>query len=336
MGREIYGAKLPRRRLGRSGITTHGLTLGGHPLGLREVTDEEAVETSHYALEQGLTHFDTSAGYGECERRLGVALEGVPRESITISTKAGSHPQRRGDYSWDGTMWSVENSLKLLKTDYLDILLVHDPGIHSSDGMKSVFAKRGMLEALEHLKDQRVIGAIGLGEKRHHLHKQAIESGRFDVILSFNDYHPLNTCAANWLFPLAKENDVGVLLGSAMAHGLLTGKGIGKASQRILEHLSEAQLSSIQRFHKWRHKRDIPMAAIIFQFCLRQPLIDCVLTGVKRRSELQENLEAATMPLPDLIWDELDELDLMDWMEKDKAKETKLSLFWGQALEEID
>ena len=122
---------------------------------------------------------------------------------------------------------------------------------------------------------------------------------------------------------------MGVLLGSPMAHGLLAGKGIDKVNPRTLRNLSEAQLESVNRFYRWCDEKDIPMAAIIFQFCLRQPLIDCILAGVERRSELEENLSSATMPLPDTIWNELEELDLLNWMEKDKAKGTELNLFWG-------
>ena len=158
------GDKLPRRRLGRSELVVPGFALGGAPLGRTTVGDHEAIETIHYALEQGVNYLDTSAGYGGglSETRFGLALEGVSRETFVLSTKMGSHPERRGDYSWDATMWSVEHSLRRLKMDYLDIVLVHDPFYHNPEGMKPVLAPRGALEALESLKEQGVIGAIGL------------------------------------------------------------------------------------------------------------------------------------------------------------------------------
>jgi hypothetical protein len=58
-----------------------------------------------------------------------------------------------------------------------------------------VFAARGALDALEHLKEQKVIGAIGLGQRRHDWHRRAVESGRFDAILTYNDFHPVRTTA---------------------------------------------------------------------------------------------------------------------------------------------
>ena len=151
---------IPRRRLGRSGLMVPALSFGGVGIGglYGEVPEDESIATVRSAHDQGFRYFDTSPLYLESERRIGIALEGVPRGEIVLSTKTGTHPQRRGDYSWDGTLWSVENSLRLLKTDFIDLLLVHDP----SD-LESVFAPRGALEALESLREQGVIGHIGLG-----------------------------------------------------------------------------------------------------------------------------------------------------------------------------
>lgn len=296
-----FGGTLPRRRLGRSDLTVPAFSLGGYPLGWGGPEDEKAaIEAIHYALEQGLDYFDTSPGYGDSERRFGIALEGVDRTSLVISTKTGTHPSRRQDYSWDATMWSVENSLKMLKTDYIDLLLVHDPR-----DIQPVFAPRGALEALEQLKGQGVIKAIGLGQKRFDYHQRAIESGRFDAILTFNNYHPLDISALDWLLPLAQEHDVGVLNGAAMAHGLLSG-GDPNELAATGEHDSRAELvTDARRLYHWCRDKEISMPALVFRFCMRQPLIHCTLTGVKNRAELEENLRGAATPLPEEIWQEL-------------------------------
>jgi aryl-alcohol dehydrogenase-like predicted oxidoreductase len=296
-----YRDKLPRRRLGRSELIVPAFSLGGYPLGWGGAEDEKAaIEAVRYAIEQGLDYIDTSPGYGDSERRIGVALEGVPRQSLVISTKTGTHPARRQDYSWDATLWSVENSLRMHKTDYSDLLLIHDPR-----DIRPVFAPRGALEALEHLKGQGTIRAIGLGQKRFDWHQMAIESGRFDVILTFNNYHPLDVSAADWLLPLAEAHDVGVLNGAAMAHGLLTGVNPDEmVAQLNLEHLAEL-LPEARRLYRWCQESGVSMPAVVFQFCLRQPLIHCTLTGVKNRAEMEENLRAAAVPLPETVWEEL-------------------------------
>jgi aryl-alcohol dehydrogenase-like predicted oxidoreductase len=310
---ETYGGKLPRRRLGRSELVVPGVALGGAQLGSAEISDRQAVETIHYALELKIDYFDTSPmyGQGESERRYGIALQGVPRETYTLSTKTGSHPERWGDYSWDGTMWTVDNSLRVLKTDYLDLVLVHDPDWLNPEGMRPVFAPRGALDALERLKEEGVIRAIGLGQKRFDYHRQAIESGRFDVILTYNNYHPLDARAADWLLPLAAEHDVGVINGSPMAHGLLIGQDpdeVFRRRERWPDNV-ERLLRAARRFHQWCEERGVPMAAVILQFCVRQHLIHCTLTGAKTRAELEHNLGAATTPLPTDVWDELSEVD---------------------------
>src|SRR5579862_3958092 len=168
---------MPRRTLGRTGIDVPAIGLGGVGIGgaYGELSEADAIETVEYALENGVDYIDTSPLYHDSERRLGKALAGVPRSAYHISTKTGTHHERRGDYSWDGTMWSVENSLRLLGIEYVDALLVHDP-----DDMAPVFAPRGALEALESLKEQGVIGGIGLGVRSLEFHRMAIASGRFD------------------------------------------------------------------------------------------------------------------------------------------------------------
>lgn len=304
---EPYATALPRRRLGRSELMVPALALGGVGIGGLhvDVRERDAIETVQYAIAQGIDYIDTSPLYGESERRIGIALEGVPRQSIIISTKTGMHPERRGDYSWDGTLWSVEDSLRTLKTDTIDLLLVHDP-----EDIEHVFAPRGALEALEYLKEQKVIRAIGLGQRRHDFHRRAIESGRFDVILTYNDNHPLNVSAADWLLPLAAEHDVGVLNGSPLAHGLLTGRDPDEIDPRLLRYASPGELAATRRLNQWCRERGISMFAVVFQFCIRQTLIHCTLTGAKTRAELEENLLAAITPLPEAIWDELDALGL--------------------------
>jgi len=136
---EALGTKLSRRRLGRSGLKVPALALGGAGLGgvFGKVSDEEAIEAVRYAVAQGVDYIDTDASYGDSERKSGLALEGGLREKVILSTKTGTHPDRQGDYSWDGTLWNIENSLRLLKTDYLDLALVHDP-----EDMGPVLARR--------------------------------------------------------------------------------------------------------------------------------------------------------------------------------------------------
>ena len=130
---------IPRRRLGRSGLELTELSLGAAFIGGREDPllddplqatrrmDGVAVATVQRALELGITHIDTSPLYEPSERRIGMALAEVDAPELTISTKVGTHAARRYSYAADDIRWSLEQSLKLLGRDRVDIVLIHDP-----------------------------------------------------------------------------------------------------------------------------------------------------------------------------------------------------------------
>src|SRR5579859_3682506 len=179
---------LPRRTLGRTGLRVSELALGGGGVGGLRTSDSDAVgaATVRRAIELGVTHIDTAPGYRESERRFGLALRelGGPPAGLHISTKSSLHLRRNGEYAPEETRRSVENSLRVLGVDSVDIVLVHAPA-----SMQPVMAAGGMLEQLERLRDEGKFRWIGLGERDHGMHRQAIRSGRFDVILTFADYN---------------------------------------------------------------------------------------------------------------------------------------------------
>ena len=143
---------LPLRRLGRTELDVTCLGMGGAGIGRREVTDDEAIEAVRRAITLGMNYLDTSPLYGESERRVGLALADGWREKIYLATKTGTHPKWRGDYSAAGTRQSVENSLRLLGTDYLDVCLVHDPS-----NMDPVVAKGGALDELQRMREEGLV-----------------------------------------------------------------------------------------------------------------------------------------------------------------------------------
>jgi aryl-alcohol dehydrogenase-like predicted oxidoreductase len=292
-----------QRTLGKTGLKVPAIALGGVGIGgmYGEVSEADAIDTVQLAFEREMRYIDTSPLYLESERRIGLALGGVKRDSYILSTKTGTHPKRLQDYSRDGTLWSVENSLKLLKTDYIDILLVHDPVT-----MEPVYAKNGALDALEELKRQKVIGHIGLGQRNLEFHKQAIESGRFEVILTFNDYHPVRTVANDDILPRAEDNNIGVLNGSPLAHGFLAVDDPFSLPDylKLRRHaLTDTDWEQLMKVHDFCRKKKISTVAFALQFCLRQPRVHCTLTGVKNPDELKANLEATESPLPESLWE---------------------------------
>ena len=292
---------LPRRRLGRTELEVTCLGMGGAGLGRAGVTDDEAVEAVHRAIDLGINYLDTAPLYGESERRVGLAFaDSGWREKIYLATKTGTHPEWRGDYSAAGTRRSVENSLRLLNTDYLDVCLVHDP-----DSMDPVVAKGGALDELQRMREEGLIKFIGLGVRQHEFHKIAIETGVVDVILTYLDYTLLSQTSNEWLLPFAAENDIGVINGSPIAMGLLSGVEPDISAERA--HLDGRDAEKAHRFWQWAMDNDLNVLNLAIQFCFRQPRIAMSLTGSKNASEVEQNFAAATTPVPEDIWGQLQE-----------------------------
>lgn len=287
---------LSKRRLGRTNFYVTPIGLGGGYLGHTPdgFSDELAVATVHRALELGINLIDTSPLYGESQRRIGLALEawydrGGRREDFLICTKTGRRAGGPHDYSADGTNRSVEESLRLLRTDYLDILLVHDP-----DDLSPVLGRDGALEALKKLREQGVIRAIGLGVRSHEFHRRCIETGEFDVSLTYGDYNLVNQSASEGVLEVAAAHDVGVLNGMALMLGLLSGHdpreiACQEGAQRAYE------------VWEWARSRGVNLLALNLQFCLREQRIGSTLLGVSNPTELEADIGAVSEEIADEV-----------------------------------
>lgn len=285
--------QLLKRRLGRTELQVTGLSLGGARIGGSNVTDDEAIETVRRAITLGINYIDTSPLYGESERRIGLALADGWREKIYLATKTGTHPKWRGDYSSSGTRQSVENSLKLLGTDYLDVCLVHDPS-----NMDPVIAKDGALDTLQRMREEGLVKYIGVGLREHEFHKIAIETGMVDIILTFLDYTLISQTANEWLLPFASENDIGVINGSPIAAGMLSG-----IEPDVSERPPEGEIA--HQLWQWAMDNNLSLLNLAIQFCLRQSLIATNLSGSKNAKEVEQNFVAATTPISDYVWEQL-------------------------------
>ncbi|MDQ3701379.1 MAG: aldo/keto reductase, partial [Chloroflexota bacterium] len=261
------------------------------------------------AVELGVTYFDTSPAYGAgaAERHLGLGLRElspVVRATLHVATKTGTHPDRPHQYSADATRWTVDHSLGRLFADHVDVLLVHDP--RSDDDMDEVMQPGGALEALEALKAQGVVGAIGLGVRTHRFLRRAVDSGRFDVILTPYDYTLLRTSAAG-LIATAAARDVGVINGSPYAAGLIAGADPDVAATRR-SPLAPTDLLRARVIWRWCRERNVDLGALAMQFSVRNPDLAVTLAGPRTASEVEGNVRHAMAPLPEGIWEDLERL----------------------------
>jgi aryl-alcohol dehydrogenase-like predicted oxidoreductase len=301
----------PRRRLGRTNTMVTAIGLGG--AGLNDLygkpsNDAQAIACVRRALELGINYIDTSPLYGESERRLGVALReiGAARPAdLFLATKTGTGT-RPHDYSREGTLRSVENSLRLLGVDHVGLMQIHDP---VGDEIEAVFAPGGALETLVELKEQKVIGAIGIGVRTHSFLLRAIHDGRFDTILTFADFNPARQTARDTLFPEAKANDVGVILGSPLLFGYLSDR---PWDELLKEHGDDgwgAEAQAAKRVRDFADRHGISSLVLALQYALREERISTILVGAASAAEIEQNVQAVQTPLPETIWTALaDEL----------------------------
>jgi len=266
--------------------------------------EEAGVEAVRRAVELGVRYFDTSPAYGDglSERHLAAglaALDPAMRTGLTVSTKVGTHPERRYAYEADDVRWCFEGSRELLGA--IDVVLVHDPA--ADEHLDTILGPGGAFEALEELKAAGEIRAIGLGVRPHRFLRRAMESGRADVILPSYDYHLIRRSAAP-LLAEAAEAGVGVINGSPYQSGLLASVDLDREASRWRpEHPDVARARGIAA---WCAEKGLDVGAVAVQFSLREPRIDATLVGPRTAAEVESCLGHATAELPGGIWEELE------------------------------
>jgi aryl-alcohol dehydrogenase-like predicted oxidoreductase len=279
-------AELEIRRLGSTGIKPKALGLGCAFFGGEKSSDADTVAGVRRAIELGINYVDTSAAYGHSERRVGLALEGGWRDKVYLQTKAGTHPQRRNDYSAVSIRWSVGNSLKMLKTEYLDSVLIHDP-----EDIEVPLAPGHALDELLKLKEEGVIGHVGLGVRQHAFHRRAIETGQIEIVLSYLDYTLLDQSVAQTTLPLARQHGVGIILASVLGMGRLTGVEPDVANEPVAHAM-----------WTWCRKHGVNIRHLAMQFCLAAPIDGIVMAGPCNEAQVNDACEAATAQVPDAVW----------------------------------
>ena len=292
---------LPLRRLGKTNVMVTPIGIGGAALShgyTTPTTDEEAIAAVNRAAELGIAYIDTSPGYGQSERRIGLAFKNNDelRKKFFLATKTGTGV-RPSNYTTDWTYRSVENSLKLMNTDWIDLMQIHDPA-----SLEPALAPDGALKALIDLKEQRVIKAIGLGVRSHALLLQAIEHGAFDTILTYADFNLVRQTARNDLFSVAEKNDVGIILGSPIMFGLLSNRSEEKIERY---RLAEDEVQKIKRLNQWVKERNIKLMSLNLQYCLRESRISVIILGTRNVQQVDEFVSSVLDPLPDGIWQSL-------------------------------
>ncbi|MGI2329116.1 aldo/keto reductase [Planococcus sp. YIM B11945] len=311
----------------------HKLGLGTAPLGnmFRDVPEKEAMETIQSAWNEGIRYFDTAPFYGAglAELRLGEILSSYNRDDFLLSSKVGriildEEEEKEGlfeygrknkintDYTEDGTLKSIEDSLKRLKTDRLDMVYVHDlsPDFLGDEWItKFDEARKGAFRVLDRLRDEGVIKAWGLGVNRTTPIEVALEleEAHPDLSLSATQYTLLqHERALERMMPLAEKKGGGLVIGGAFNSGALLG-GDFFDYQEITPEIKKR----VERFTDVARNHGVKLKDAALQFSTAHPAVKAVVTGSTRPDRIKEDLAALQSTIPSAFWEELVEAKLI-------------------------
>ena len=282
---------------------------------------EEATAAVDAAWEAGIRYFDTAPHYGLglSERRLGAALRGRPRDEYVVSSKVGrllvpnEEPggvdtegfvvrddlRRQWDFSRDGVLRSIEDTLERTGLDRLDIVYLHDPDDHWRQAAEEA------MPTLAELRDQGVIGAIGAGMNQSAMLARFLRETAADVVMLAGRYTLLDQSALDDVLPAAQEHGKSVVAVGVFNSGLLSrdrpAEGMKYDYQDAPTDLVNRALAIAEVCE--RYGTTLPAAAIAFPSA--HPAVVNVTLGMRTAEQVRRNVELHAQRVPDGLWDEL-------------------------------
>ncbi|WP_375314881.1 aldo/keto reductase [Bradyrhizobium sp. A5] len=317
---------MKRARLA-NGLDVTAIGLGSAPLGglFTPVSDADAEATIERAWTAGIRFYDTAPlyGFGLAERRLGTFLRQQPRDSYAISTKVGrllrapdgaaaeddyykSGQRERPvfDFSYDGVMRSVDESLGRLGLDRVDVLLVHDPDDYYDDAVGGAF------RALQRLRDDGTVKAIGAGMNQSEMPVRFAETVPVDCFLLAGRYTLLDQGALDALFPVCTAKHIGILLGGIYNSGILANPHTGaKFNYQDADATLIARALELDELCR-RHGNELKAAAL--QFGMAHPAVTVAVMGARNVAEIADNIAMSQTTVPQAFWQELRARNLVD------------------------
>lgn len=301
---------MPTRELGSTGVLVSPVSVGTAFIGSDGERGAAATDRSLAAAVAALTGpfrvVDTanSYGYGNSEIVLGQAIRavgGVPDDTVVV-TKAGRNRQT-GEYGADRVMRSFEESSMRLGIDYFPIYHLHDPYTMT---FEDAMAPGGAVEALVRLKEQGVVGRLGIAAGTLSLVESYVDTGIFDVVLTHNRYTLLNRTALP-LMEKAVSQGMGVINAAPFGGGLLA-TGARAGATYAYREADASVLERVDRLEALCASYEVPMPAVALQFSMRNSLVDTTMVGTASAQRVAEFYELATLDVPDALWGEIEAL----------------------------
>jgi D-threo-aldose 1-dehydrogenase len=239
----------------------------------------------------------------------GAPIGGRPRDEFVLSTKVGRRlvpvtgdvegidgfygtPKlaRVRDYSRDGALATLEASLRRLDTDRIDIALIHDPDDYAAEALEGAYA------ALDQLRSEGTIRAVGVGMNQAPLLEWFVERADLDCVLVAGRYSLLDTAAADGLFPACQRRGVAVLAAGVFNSGILADPRPGATYDYA--PAAVGLLDRAQRIRIVCERYGVPIGAAAIRFVLRHPAVTAVVVGARTATEVIEDVAYLTAAVP--------------------------------------
>lgn len=286
------------RKLGKTGLDVSVLSFGASSLGsvFRETDDAESVRTVHTAVDMGINLIDVSPYYGltKAETVLGKAIAGLPRDRFILSTKAGRYGADHFDFSEKRIISSVDESLQRLRTDYIDLLFLHDIEFAPFEQVAE-----GAFPALDKLKQQGKIRYSGVSGLPLAVFEKSLAYRELDAVLSYCHYS-LNDSSLLEVVPLLEQKQVGLVNASPLSMGLLStrpaadwhpaGADIREICKKAAEHCAAKGA-------------DITKLAV--QYSTANDRIPTTLVSSANPDNIRKNIEWANEPIDEELLNEV-------------------------------
>ena len=299
---------LKMNQIGYSNLKVTNIGMGGAPLVITE--ESNAIETLLTAYNEGIRYFDTAPYYGAgiSEKYFGNFLSSVERNSFVISSKVGriiENQEIRFDYTREGILRSLEESLERLNLDYIDIALIHDPDDHYHQALDESFP------TLSDLKSQGIIKAIGCGMNQWQMLLEFANNADFDCFLLAGRYTLLDHSAMYTLMPKCLEKNISIILGGPYNSGILA-SDFKSESTYFYEPTPTKVTEKTRLIKNVCDKYEVPLKAAALQFGLNHPSVASTIPGPSNPDELIENLKMVNININNDLWKELKDMKLID------------------------
>lgn len=322
---------LPTRQVRDTGVRLTPLGHGAAQAGnlYRSNTDAEIAGAFRAAWDLGLRYFDTAPHYGLglSEQRLGVALQDRPRAEFVVSTKVGrilqpspetahlrdtegfdvpAETRRVWDFSRDGVLRSLESSLKRTGLDRIDIVYLHDPDEHWAS------ASREAVPALVELREQNVVGAVGVGMNQSSMLARFVRETDIDIVMCAGRFTLLEQPALADLLPAASEREVAVVVAGVYNSGLLAHD---IPPDDATYDYAQAPTEVIERTRRiavvcGEYGVTLPQAALAY--VRMHPTVASTVIGMRNSDQVRQAHERHAALVPDELWPALVDAGLLD------------------------